>query len=151
MILPLAIVYVGRRQGRREALIGCVAFLLVVAALFIPFLILAPGGVIESFDRQLGWPLQIESLGAAILLTVHQLETDYLPEVVSSFGSQNLAGGLPDAVTTIQSSVQLVAIATVWIVFALGRPTRERFLTAAAAAAAFIAFAKVLSPNSSSG
>lgn len=148
VLLPLALLYVGRRQGRREALVGLAVFCTTAAVFFLPFLVLAPDGVIESFDRQLSRPLQIESLGAAILLSAHQLNLDYIPEVVSSFGSQNLSGDLPDAVAVIQSALQAVAVVAVWAVFALGRPTRQRFLTAATTAVvAFIAFAKVLSPQ----
>ncbi len=148
VMLPLALLYVGRRHGRREALVSLAVFCVAAAVFFIPFLVLAPNGLIESFERQLGRPLQIESLGAAILLSVHQLDPDYIPEVVSSFGSQNLAGALADAVAVIQSALQVIAIVAVWAVFALGQPTRERFLTAAATAVvAFVAFAKVLSPQ----
>ena len=80
-----------KRAGRREAL-NCLALALgVVAAVFAPFVILSPGGVWHSLSVQLSRPLQVESLGSALLLVGHHVfglgvtgET--------SHGSQNLAG-----------------------------------------------------------
>ena len=40
----------------------------VFALVFLPFVVLAPGGVWHSVSVQLGRPLQVESLGAALLL-----------------------------------------------------------------------------------
>src|SRR5436309_3561982 len=72
VIAPLALAYVWRRQGRREAL-ACIAVLVsVVVVVFAPFLVLAPGGVGHSLWSQASRPLQIESLGAGVLLAAHQ-------------------------------------------------------------------------------
>src|SRR5438552_3189695 len=52
VLAPLAIVHVWRERGRREAL-ACLGVLAgVVAACFVPFLALAPGGVWDSVVRQ---------------------------------------------------------------------------------------------------
>jgi hypothetical protein len=147
VMLPVAFVWVGKRRGWREAVIALAVFLGVLLAVFLPFLILAPGGVWDSLTSQLGRPLQIESLGAALLLAGHQLGL-YDPQVVSTHGSQNLDGSLPDALASVQTALQLVALVAVWIVFTRGRPDSERLLAGCAAAvAAFIAFGKVLSPQ----
>jgi uncharacterized membrane protein len=147
VLLPIALVWVARRRGRREAAVALGVFSAVVVTIVLPFAILSPGGVADSLTTQLGRPLQIESLGAAILLAAHQLGL-YDPTVVSTHGSQNLSGSLPDALAAVQTGLQLAALAAVWILFARGRPGRERLLAAAAAAVvAFIAFGKVLSPQ----
>ena len=73
VLVPLALAYVWRTRGRREALV-CLGLLAgVVALVFVPFLILAPDGVAHSIGRQLSRPLQIESLGAALYLAAHHL------------------------------------------------------------------------------
>jgi hypothetical protein len=147
VLLPIALVWVARRRGIREAAVGLGIFAAVIVAIVLPFAILAPGGVVHSLTTQLGRPLQIESLGAAILLAAHQLGL-YDPTVASTHGSQNLSGSLPGAVAAVEAALQLVAIVAVWLLFARGRPDRERLLVASAAAVvAFIAFGKVLSPQ----
>ncbi|HKC22177.1 MAG TPA: hypothetical protein VKB64_06655, partial [Gaiellaceae bacterium] len=66
----------------------------------------------------------------------------------SSHGSQNLAGGFPDALAAIQTLLQAAAIIAVWVWFARGPADRERLVRAfAAGVCAFIAFGKVLSPQ----
>ena len=146
-LLPLALAYVERRAGRRAALTGLAVFAAVLAALVVPFALVAPEGFAASIERQAGRPLQIESLGAAFLLVAHNLGL-YDPVVVSSHGSQNLSGAVPDALAGAQTVVQLGALAAVWVLFAVGPRSRESLLAAAAAAVvAFVAFGKVLSPQ----
>jgi hypothetical protein len=146
-LLPLALVWVGKRRGWRDAGIALAVFLAVVIVIVLPFAILSPGGLAHSLTTQLGRPLQIESLGAAILLGAKQLGL-YDPSVVSTHGSQNLDGAAPDALAGIETALQLAALLVVWILFARGRMERERLLTASAAVVlAFIAFGKVLSPQ----
>jgi Glycosyltransferase family 87 len=147
VVLPLALVYVGRRHGRRAALVSFGVFAAVVAAIVLPFAVISPDGLAESVTRQSGRPLQIESLGAALLMVSNRLEL-YEPTVVSSFGSQNLEGSLPDALASMLTGLQVVAVAAVWALFARGEATRARlFAGAAAAVVAFVAFGKVLSPQ----
>jgi len=147
VLLPIALVWVTRRRGPREAVLGLGVFAAVIVAIVLPFLILAPGGVVHSLTTQLRRPLQIESLGAAILLAAHQFGL-YDPTVVSTHGSQNLSGSLPGALAAVETALQLVALVAVWLLFARGRPDRERLLVASAAAVvAFTSFGKVLSPQ----
>src|SRR5438034_325406 len=72
VLAPLALTYVWRRHGRRAAAEGAAVCGGVIAACFVPFLVLAPHGVVESFSGQASRPLQIESLGASLLLAAHQ-------------------------------------------------------------------------------
>ena len=147
VLLPLGLAYVWRRHGPREAAVGLLAFAGVLGAVLLPFLLIAPGGLWASLSEQLGRPLQIESLGSAALLAAHRLGL-YEPGVVSSHGSQNLSGALPDALAALLTIAQAAALVAVWALFARGAAAGERLLTGSAAAvAAFIAFAKVLSPQ----
>ncbi len=147
VLLPLGLVYVARRKGGREAAVALGVFALVVALVVLPFALVAPGGVWDSLTRQTGRPLQIESLGAGVLLAAHRLAL-YEASVESSHGSQNLAGDLPDLLAHVQTVLQALAVAAVWVVFARRRARADGLLVASAAAvAAFVAFGKVLSPQ----
>jgi uncharacterized membrane protein len=147
VLLPPALFYIWRRYGSREALAAAGAFVGILALVVAPFALIAPEGLADSLGRQLGRPLQIESLGASILLAAHQLDL-YEPTVVSSHGSQNLVGSLPDAFATTQTVVQGLALVGVWLLFLRGPATAVR-LTAACAGSVvvFVAFGKVLSPQ----
>jgi glycosyl transferase family 87 len=147
VLLPAALVLVWRREGARAALAGLGVFAAVLALALIPFAVIAPGGLVDSVETQLGRPLQIESLGASFLLAGHRLGV-YDATVVSSSGSQNLSGALPDALGLVQTVLQVLAVALVWWLFASGRGGRASFVAACAATVAgFVAFGKVLSPQ----
>jgi hypothetical protein len=147
VLLTPALLYVRRRRGLGEAAICLGAFVAVLALLVGPFAAVAPEGVLDSLERQLGRPLQIESLGASLLLAAKQLGL-YDPTVVSTHGSQNLAGPLPDALATAQTVLQAGALVSVWALAARGRLTPARLAAASAASVgAFVAFGKVLSPQ----
>ena len=147
VLLPLAFAYTWKRRGRREAFVALGLTAAVVAAIFLPFVILAPGGVWHSVSVQLGRPLQVESLGASLLLAAHHLfglgvtgET--------SHGSQNLAGTTADVVGVVSTVVQACVLLWIWIRFARGPATAAALVRAGAAAVcAFVAFGKVLSPQ----
>jgi hypothetical protein len=147
VLAPIALVYVWRTRGRREALVCGGLLVGVVAAAFVPFFFLAPHGVWDSLWNQASRPLQIESLGAGLLLVSHHVfGTGVTME--SSHGSQNLAGTSADAIALAQSILQISALVAIWILFARGPMTRSRLLCASAAAlVAFVALGKVLSPQ----
>jgi uncharacterized membrane protein len=147
VLLPLALLLVQRRRGSREALAGLAVFTAVVALVVVPFLVLGADGLIESVKGQLERPLQIESLGSALLLAAHRLGW-YEASVFHGSGSQNLGGSLPESVAAVQVIAQVAAVAGAWALFAVGGRTRAAFLAASAASVVgFVAFAKVLSPQ----
>jgi hypothetical protein len=147
VLVPPALAYVWRRRGARAAAVAGGAFVAVVAACFVPFLVLAPDGVWASVTRQAARPLQIESLGSGVLLAAHQLGGLGLT-MRSSSGSQNLAGPLPHALAVVETLLQVSAVAAVWVAFARGPADGERLVRyAAASLTAFVAFGKVLSPQ----
>jgi uncharacterized membrane protein len=147
VLVPLGYLYVARRRGVREARRGLVAFVLALAVVVGPFLVLGPGGVRFSLTRQTGRALQIETLGSSALLAAHSLGA-YAARPHFGSGSWNLEGRLPDALAALQTALQLAAVLLVWIVFARGSRSREQLIVGSAAAVAVWAvFGKVLSPQ----
>jgi hypothetical protein len=147
VLVPLLAVAAWRRSGRRELGIVLGLAALPVVAAYLPFLLVAPDGVVDSLGRQLGRPLQIESLGAGVLLAVHHVFGMEL-EWSSGSGSQNLTGTTADVVAVLHGVAQVVAVALVCVSFARGPATTERLVRhAAAAVVAFVALSKVLSPQ----
>jgi uncharacterized membrane protein len=136
VIVPLALVWSYRAGRIRAALVGVG----VAAAVFAPFVIVAPHGVWGSLRGQASRPLQIESLGASLLAAFGH------PHVASSHGSQNIAGH--GGVAALFALLQIVVLVALWVAFARGAVTGDRFVRySAAAVCAFIAFGKVLSPQ----
>jgi hypothetical protein len=146
VILPLVFMHVWRRSGGRAAL-TCTAFSVGSAvAVALPFLVIAPVGVWQSVRDLVARPLQVESLGAAVLWVGHAVAGVPI-EVATSFGSDNLVGPLPDVVATIQSLALALALAGIWAWFGRAQGSNDQRLVMASAAAvcAFILFGKVLS------
>jgi hypothetical protein len=134
----------GRARVRRDLSVFAVAAL----ALSLPFAILAPRGVGHVAHLLERRPLQVESLGASILLAAHRLGV-YKPTIYNSFaGSWDLAGPAAKIVSVIGTAAEAGALLVVWILFARGpRGSRELLLAVAAAVVGFVAFGKVLSPQ----
>jgi hypothetical protein len=147
VLLPLAVAWTWRRRGRRCALESLGLATAVVVLAYLPFLVLAPDGVASSIARQLGRPLQIETLGAGVLLVLHQVaDTGFAWS--SSHGSQNVDGGAAAVLAMVTSLVQVGALAAAWAWFARGPAEPERLVQfLALALAVFVAFGKVLSPQ----
>jgi hypothetical protein len=147
VLLPLLFLHVRSRARRQEALAGLAVFAAVVGAIVLPFLLLGPGGVRASLESLVRRPLQIESLGASLLLAANQLGL-YDPSVNSDYNSQNLGGALPDALAAASSLALVVALVAVYIRFARRAGSREALVVAAAAAVcASVVLGKVLSPQ----
>jgi hypothetical protein len=146
-VLPLFVAWLVRTRGPRTAAVWTGGVVAVVAAIFLPFAVLAPGGIAHSFHAQLARPLQLESLGAAVLIAVHHFAGTTL-HVTSSFGSQNVTGPGAHAAELVTTIAGVLALAAVWVLFARGSATRGRLAAhSAAAVAALLAFGKVFSPQ----
>jgi hypothetical protein len=148
VLLPLLVVRAGRREGRAAALRALVLCVGTAVLVYLPFLLLAPAGVARSLWRQIGRPLQIESLGASVLLALHHAFGMPLAWA-SGAGSQNLTGTVASVASGITTVLAAAAIAFVWLRFARGDTVgnTEFARSAAAAAVAFVAFGKVTSPQ----
>ena len=110
------------------------------AAIFLPFAVFEPRGLWHSFHVQIARPLQIESLGSALIIASHHAFGTSV-DVVSSYGSQNV-GGAAGRVFTILLTVALVS--SLILVWTRGRDDAS---SAAACITALLAFGKVFSPQ----
>jgi uncharacterized membrane protein len=133
VIVPLALVWTARRARLRDALWG----LLVLAIVVVPFAVIAPEGLWHSVHVQAARPLQIESLGAAALMTFGN------PNTVTSFGSQNISGY--GWIAPLSVGLQVTLLVALWVAFA--RRPHDLVRYSAACVVTFIAFGKVLSPQ----
>jgi glycosyl transferase family 87 len=149
VLVPVACVFVWRRAGPRRLALALVALAVVVVAVVAPFAAYDAGGVWSSFRSQAERGLQIESLGASLLLALDRLGV-YDANVVQTTGvaGRELAGGAADAVATAALVLEALAVATVWWLYARVRDLRAGLpLAFAAAVAGFLAFSKVFSPQ----
>ncbi len=141
VLVPLAIVWTFRRQGRAE-LVRCAAIgAAVAAAMFLPFLVVAPRGLWDSVYGQVSRPLEVESLAASFLKTIGH------PQTVG--GPWGLAVSGHGAWGVLSALVGIAVLACLWLRFAKGAVDDSDRLVrySAACVAAFIAFGKVLSPQ----
>jgi hypothetical protein len=148
VLLPIAVLHLWRRRGRASALHTVAAFVVVAAACFLPFAILAPHGLRASLTGQLNRPLQVESLGAAVLMAAQHLGMRPLT-TIDTHGGQALTGRGADLAADLSSALELVAVLGIWVMFARRRAVDAETTVVAAAAAvcALAAFDRVLSPQ----
>ena len=147
LLLPPLAIDAWRRGGRRELAIVLGLAVAPVALAYIAFFAVAPDGVLDSLGRQIGRPLQIESVGAGLLLALHQAFGMGLGWTSGS-GSQNLTGTGAGVLAALQGVAQVVAVVLVWVAYARGPSTAERLVRyGAASVVAFVALSKVLSPQ----
>jgi uncharacterized membrane protein len=149
VLVPLACVFVWRRGGPRQVAAGLAVLGAVVVAVVVPFAAYAPHGVFESFRSQAERGLQVESLGASLLLLFDRLGL-YDAHVVRTTGvaGRNLVGGAADVAAAVSLALEALAVAVVWVLYARVRDAQARLpLAFAAAVAGFIAFTKVFSPQ----
>ena len=146
VLAPIGLVWIWRRRGGRAALVWASVVVAVCAAVFLPFAVIAPGGLAHSFGVQMNRPLQLESLGAGVLIAVHHAFGTRLH--VFTTVSQNVSGAGAHAAAVVSTIAQVVAVVGTWLLYARGPQTRERLVAyAAGAVVAFVAFGKVLSPQ----
>ena len=147
VLAPLVVAHVWRTRGPRAAALWLLGLVAVDAAIFLPFAVLSPGGLRASFHAQIARPLQLESLGGAVLIALHHVAGTSL-HVVTTFGSQNIAGTGARAAEIATTVAGVLALVTVWVLYARGPADGERLVThAAATVAAVLAFGKVFSPQ----
>jgi len=149
VLVPLAVAWVWRRRGRREALVALGLCAVVVVLVFLPFVAVAPHGVASSLRGQLDRPLQIESAGSAVLLAAHHVFGMGLGWD-NSHGSDNLSGPVAVAAAVVSTVAQAALLLWIWLRFAArGASAGAATLADASLAAllAFVALGKVASPQ----
>jgi hypothetical protein len=151
-LLVPALVALAFRDGGRDAVrrlaLGAGAALAVV---LVPAAVIAPSGLLHSVTEQASRPLQLESLGASLLVAWHHVAGSGL-RIEWSAGSQNVRGGGAGAMLVLATIAQALAVGAALVIgvrAVLRAPApREAVVPAAAAAiCAFVAFGKVLSPQ----
>jgi Glycosyltransferase family 87 len=134
-----------RRIHTRRAI---VAYIVAAAVLFLPFFLIAPGGVGFSTWTQMERHLQIESVGSSILLVGSKLGIHHVGWIAGKPGSIDLGGDLAYTVGTLSSLLAVALILLVARLYWRGPDTDARLVTAfAATVAAWTVFGKVLSPQ----
>jgi hypothetical protein len=146
-LYPAVVVPVAIRRLKSVTRAG-VAYLVAGAVLVLPFFALAPGGVGYSLWTQAKRHLQIESLGASILLAGSKLGIHHEGWIRGKPGSIDLGGATADVVGVLSSLLAVLLVLAVAWVFWKGPDDDERMVTAwAAAVTAWVVFGKVLSPQ----
>jgi hypothetical protein len=145
---PVAAIRIWRRGGRRGVVVASTVFLLVCAAISGYFLVVAFGGIGYSYKSQVTRGLQIESLGASVLLVAAKLGLYTAHAVSAPPGEIDLGGGLANDVADLSFALEVAAILAVAVAYWRARDDDEAFLAAfAASVVAYTVFSKVLSPQ----
>jgi Glycosyltransferase family 87 len=146
-IVPVAIAYVWRRRGGAHALRSLAVFAGVFIACLLPFAILSPRGILHPFAVEVKRPLEVESLGGALLIAAHHVFGLKIG-LLLQYTSLNLGGAearLAEGFTTV---VEVAALLWVWVACARRRLGPAEMVTGAAAAVSILlAFGKVFSPQ----
>jgi uncharacterized membrane protein len=148
VLVPIAVVRLWRRRGWAGALGVVAAFVAVAVVCFLPFAVLAPDGLRAMFAEQLDRPLQVESLGAAVLMAAEHLGMRPLT-TVASHRALALSGPGAGLAADLSTAFEIAFVLAIWIVFARRRNAdgEATLLAAAAVVSALVAFDKVLSPQ----
>jgi hypothetical protein len=161
LLLPLAVAYGWKRQGRRGAVTALAATTVTTLAVFVPFFALSPGGAWWPVRQQLGRGLQAESLGGSILAGLHAVTFQlhhhgvplsvfplHLVESAGSLHSAEVHGASGTLVGSLSAAVSLAVFVWAWTKFARGPATGERLVAfAAIVLTAQLAVGRVLSPQ----
>jgi uncharacterized membrane protein len=122
-------------------------FAAVGLAFALPFAIVAPGGVAHGFRLQLERPLQLETVGASVLLVLDSAGVREAP-VSFPFAAFSMEGDVPDAVALVQAVLLVAALVYVYVLFArTERRAADLVAASAAAIGAVVLLGKVLSPQ----
>ena len=143
LLLPLLVIGAGRKAGARAV----AAFAAACVASFLPFLVLSPHGVVESFRDQLGRHLQIETPLASLALLAHSFGVLNVGLVSErhSFGLGGTSGTLLAALTSLAF---LGALALIWLnAPRLVRSDQGLVLAWAATLCTAVVLGRVLSPQ----
>ena len=150
VLLPPALVWIWRTAGRRRTLTGLAVFVAVAVLVVAPFLVLAPHGLLESFRSQAARGLQLESLGAQLLVAADHLGLYSVSVAHHTRGAvtYDLRGSLPRALGAVSSVLQVAAVIVAAWFYARGRDEPLRLAVAfATAVAGFLAFTRFFSPQ----
>ena len=145
---PVAAIRIWRTRGRRSLAESAAVFVAVAIAISGFFLVVAFGGIGYSYRSQVTRGLQIESMGASVLLVADKLGLYTARAGPAPPGEIDLLGRFPDAIGYLSFAVEIAAILAVVWVYWRSREDDENLVTAfAASIVAYTIFSKVLSPQ----
>jgi hypothetical protein len=148
VVVPVALIWLWRRRGRAEAVRSFVVGVVVVVVVALPFLVVGPTGLGFSVWSQFKRGLQMESLGASILMALDHLGVYHAHVVVGQPYSLDVAGGVARAVGVVSTLLTIAALLWVYDRYRRGADDAARFVTASVASvAAYVALGRVLSPQ----
>jgi hypothetical protein len=143
VLLPVLAVAAGRRHGARAV----AAFVAACAVIVVPFLVLAPHGVVSSVQDQLGRHLQIETPLASLALLAHSYGALSVG-VVSEAHTYGLGGRSGFALALVTSLAFLATLGLIWWRAARLVHMRHGLVLAwAATLCATVVLGRVLSPQ----
>jgi uncharacterized membrane protein len=146
--LPVVALNLLRTKGERTVVRAAAAFTAATAVFVLPFFVLAPGGVGFSYWSQIRRGLQIESMGASILLVAGKLGLYHPKWAPSPPGQIDLVGSLPHLVANVSFVAEIAAILAVTWLYWRGSDTNERLVAGVVACIlGYTIFSKVLSPQ----
>ena len=148
VMLPILLIWMWRRRGRDET-VRCTAIgAAVIVLVSLPFLIVGPTGLGFSIKSQFVRGLQMESLGASILMGLDHLGVYHAKVVVGTPYSLDVGGTLAHVVGVLSTLVAVAVLLWVYLRYYRGIDERQRLVTACVAAVtAYVAFSRVLSPQ----
>ena len=148
VILPVVGIHVFRIYGRQALVSAVKAFVGVGVVCVLPFALLAPGGLGYSVYTQSIRHLQLESLGASLLLAADASGLYAAHIIAGKPGSLDLSGPLPNAIGLLTLLVFVAALACVVVAYWRADDDADTLVIGVAASVtAFVAFSKVISPQ----
>lgn len=148
LLLPLLLVHVARRSGRRAVGRPLLCFAAAGAVVTLPFAAIAPGGLGFSLQAQATRGLHADSLGASLLFAADQLGFGDARVAVRPPGSLEAIG--PETAPIALAATLLVVAAAalvVWLSTRAAPSPRTLVVAASATVVAPLALGKVLSPQ----
>ena len=146
--VPVVGLHLWRRDGRGGLVRGALTAGAVLAVAFLPFLVVAPGGVGFSIWTQLRRHLHTESIGGSLLLAADELGLHDAHIVLGNPGSVDLAGTPAEVLGVLSTIAQLAAVLAVLVLAWRRRDSAPALVLAVTATlVGFTAFAKVISPQ----
>ena len=147
-MVPLAAARVFLSGGRTALVRSVAAFAVVCVAIFSFFLATSLGGLGFSYWLQAKRGLHGESLAGSVLLALDTLGAYDATIVPGDPGSLDLSGSLPEILASVSSVAAAAVIVWVWLRCRRSAASDAVFVAGVAAAGiAFLALAKVISPQ----
>ena len=147
-MLPVVAWRILSTRGRKELTHSAAIFVAVCLAVFSYFLVTSFGGLGFSYWTQASRELHGESLAGSVLLALDTIGLYDATIVPGDPGSLDLEGRLPSVLASLTTLLAAAAILWIWVTARRALASDVVFVTAlAATAVAFLALAKVLSPQ----